>query len=82
MDVEGAFLNGLLQKKVYVEQPSRFIINSVADQVYILKKAMYGLKQVLRALYGTISLFLIKNGFSKVKWTQSYLKFNLIMILY
>ncbi|XP_031116621.1 isocitrate dehydrogenase [NADP]-like [Ipomoea triloba] len=35
------------------------------DKVYKLEKAMYGLKQVLRVWYNTLSCFLINCGFTK-----------------
>jgi hypothetical protein len=35
MDVKSTFLNGTLQKFVYVEQPARYIIGGIEDKVYI-----------------------------------------------
>ena len=49
MDVKSAFLNGMLQKKVYVEQPKGFVDPHRPDDVYKLKRALYGLKQAPRA---------------------------------
>ncbi|GJX09375.1 retrovirus-related pol polyprotein from transposon TNT 1-94 [Tanacetum coccineum] len=45
MDVKTAFLNGPLKEKVYVSQPDRFVDQDFPDHVYILKKALYDLKQ-------------------------------------
>ncbi|CAL8154327.1 unnamed protein product [Prunus armeniaca] len=45
MDVKTAFLNGILHKEVYVEQPKGFEDPTNAEYVYRLKKALYGLKQ-------------------------------------
>ena len=64
MDVKSAFLNGVLEEEVYVEQAPGFIIG---DKVLKLRKAFYGLKQAPRAWYDTLSLFLEENGFKKGK---------------
>lgn len=47
MDVKSAFLNGLLQEEIYVEQPEGFSVPGHENMVYLLKKALYGLKQAL-----------------------------------
>ncbi|GKE85671.1 retrovirus-related pol polyprotein from transposon TNT 1-94 [Tanacetum coccineum] len=65
MDVKTAFLNGELKKEVYVSQLEGFIDPDHPTYVYRLKKAMYGLKQVPRAWYDTLSWFLLDNKFSK-----------------
>ncbi|KAL8145358.1 hypothetical protein AgCh_003519 [Apium graveolens] len=58
MDVKSAFLNGFLEKEVYVKQPPRFEHEQHPDYVYKLKKALYGLKQAPRAWYKRLSKFL------------------------
>jgi hypothetical protein len=45
MDVKTTFLNGLIQKEVYIEQPQNFQTNGKESHVCRLKKALYGLKQ-------------------------------------
>ena len=45
MDVKSAFLNGVLDEEIYMEQPQGFIIADAAEKVCRLKKAIYGLKQ-------------------------------------
>ena len=44
MDVKSAFLNGLLQEEVFIEQPMGFQDPHFSDHVLQLKKALYGLK--------------------------------------
>eukprot|EP00253_Pinus_taeda_P023529 PITA_23529 len=53
MDVKIAFLNGVIQEEVYIEQPRGFQ-RGRESHVCKLKKALYGLKQALRASYETI----------------------------
>ena len=49
MDVKSAFLYGMLQEEVYVEQPKGFVDPHRPDDVHKLKRALYGLKQASRA---------------------------------
>src|SRR5882757_832549 len=49
MDVKSAFLNGLLDEEIYMEQPQGFIDPDHPQKVCLLQKAIYGLKQVSRA---------------------------------
>ena len=65
MDVKSAFLNGMLQEEVYVEQPKGFIDPHKPDDVYKLKRALYGLKQAPRALYDRLTAYLTEHGFKR-----------------
>ena len=49
MDVKSAFLNGVLDEEIYMEQPQGFIVTGQETKVCRLKKAIYGLKQASRA---------------------------------
>jgi len=65
LDVKSAFLNGVLQEEIYVEQPEGFVVQGKEDKVYLLKKALYGLKQAPRAWYSRINDHLLNIGFEK-----------------
>jgi hypothetical protein len=47
IDVKTAFLYGKIDVDIYIEQPEGFCSKERPDQVYKLKKVLYGLKQVL-----------------------------------
>ncbi|GJR74586.1 retrovirus-related pol polyprotein from transposon TNT 1-94 [Tanacetum coccineum] len=49
MDVKMAFLNSKLREVVYVSQPEGFVDPNKPNHVYMLKKALYSLKQAPRA---------------------------------
>lgn len=49
LNVKSAFLNKVLRKEVYVQQPERFIVKANEDKIYKLHKALYRLKQTTRA---------------------------------
>nr|GEU59803.1 hypothetical protein [Tanacetum cinerariifolium] len=65
MDVKGAFLYGTLDEEVYVMQPPRFHDPEFPAKVYKVEKAMYGLHHAPRAWYGTLSKYLLMNGFQR-----------------
>jgi hypothetical protein len=67
MDVKTAFLNGVIEEEVYIEQPQGFEVEDRKSHVYRLKKALYRLKQAPRAWYGRIDSFLTSLGFTKSK---------------
>ena len=63
MDVKTAFLNGIIQEEIYIEQPQGFEIHDRETHVCRLKKALYGLKQAPRAWYSRIDSYLLSMGF-------------------
>ena len=67
MDVKTAFLNGVIEEEVYIEQPQGFEVEARWIHVCKLKKALYGLKQDPRAWYERMDSFVSSLGFTKSK---------------
>ena len=65
MDVKSAFLNGFLNEEVFVEQPKGFQDPHFLDHVLRLKKALYELKQALKAWYDLLTTYLLDHGFKR-----------------
>ncbi|EOX93870.1 Cysteine-rich RLK (RECEPTOR-like protein kinase) 8 [Theobroma cacao] len=63
LDVKSAFLNGILEEDVYIEQPQGFTKPRKEGMVSKFNKALYSLKQAPRAWYGQIDVYLCKKGF-------------------
>ena len=87
MHVKTAFLNGVIEEEVYIEQPQGFKVKDRATHVCKLKKDLYGLKQAPRAWYGRIYSFLTSMGFTKSKADPNiYMKImddeQVILLLY
>ena len=87
MDVKSAFLNGVLEEEVYIQQPSGYEVKGHEDKVLKLKKALYGLKQAPRAWNNRIDKYFKENGFTKCPHEHAlYIKFKdgdvLIVCLY
>nr|GEZ21582.1 hypothetical protein [Tanacetum cinerariifolium] len=71
MDVKSTFLYGTIDEEVYVMQPPGFQDSEFPAKVNKVEKAMYGLHQAPRAWYGTLSKYLLKNGFRRGKIDQT-----------
>ena len=80
MDVKTTFLNGLIEKEVYIEQPLGFEMHGRESHVCRLKKALYGMKQAPRAWYQRFANFLIKLGFVLLRVTILFLLSDRVMI--
>jgi hypothetical protein len=71
LDVKNAFLHGLLQEQVYMEQPPGYADPSRPTHVCRLKKALYGLKKAPRAWFHRFSHFLLNVGFTSSQTDSS-----------
>ena len=69
MDVKTAFLYGHLKEEVYVSQSEGFVDLSNPDHVYVLEKALNGLKQAPRAWY---------ESYQHIFWEKVFQKERLI----
>lgn len=65
MNVNNAFLNGVIFEEVYVKQPPGFEDSVRPGHVCKLNKSLYGLKQTPRAWYERLNNFLLENSFQK-----------------
>ena len=63
MDVKTAFLNGDLEKEIYMEQPEGFIVPGQEKKVCKLVKSLYGLKQTPKQWHEKFDNTMITNGF-------------------
>ncbi|CAA7015031.1 unnamed protein product [Microthlaspi erraticum] len=63
MDVKTAFLHGDLDQELYMEQPEGFEVNKDKDQVCLLKKSLYGLKQSPRLWNKRFNKFMMEQKF-------------------
>jgi hypothetical protein len=64
MDVKTAFLNGYIDKEIYMEQPEGFITPGKENCVCKLNKSIYGLKQSPRCWYQTLNEYLVSLDFT------------------
>ena len=71
LDVQNAFLHGVLEEEVYMKQPPGYESLEFPNYVCKLDKAIYGLKQAPRAWYSRLSAKLLKLGFVASKLDTS-----------
>jgi len=67
LDVQNAFLHGVLEEEVFMRQPPGYENKNTPHYVCKLDKALYGLKQAPRAWYSRLSTQLQKLGFTPSK---------------
>ena len=66
MDVKTAFLNGDLNKEIYMDQPECFVEADHESKVCKLTKSLYGLKQAPKQWHEKFDSCMIENGFKTV----------------
>jgi histone deacetylase 1/2 len=82
LDLQNAFLHGVLEEEVYMRQPPGYESSSTPQYICKLDKALYGLKQAPRAWYSRLSSKLQQIGFlpSKADTSLFYYKKNGVII--
>jgi hypothetical protein len=60
MDMKSVFLDGVIQKKVFVRQPLDFENSKYPNRVYKFSKALYRLKKAPWAWYARLKTFLLE----------------------
>jgi hypothetical protein len=63
MGVKTTFLNGELEKEIYMDQPNDFIVNGQEGKVCKLLKLLYGLKQAPKQWHEKFDKTLTSAGF-------------------
>ena len=71
LDINNAFLNGILQEEVFMSQPQGFVDEKHLEYVCRLHKALYGHKQAPRAWFERLHKALLQFGFVSSKADQS-----------
>lgn len=71
LDVQNAFLHGILEEEVYMRQPPSYEDRAHPNFVCRLDKALYGLKQAPRAWFSWLSTKLQQLGFVASKTDAS-----------
>ncbi|CAM8982734.1 unnamed protein product [Rhodiola kirilowii] len=65
LDVKTAFLYGEIDETIYITQPECFVIGDAENNVCLLKKSLYSLKQSPRQWYKKFDEFMLKCGFNR-----------------
>ena len=65
LDIVNAYINGMLEELIYMEPPDALGLRQ--DQVLLLQRSIYGLKQSGRVWYNNIYSELRKLGFTRTE---------------
>jgi hypothetical protein len=76
LDVQNAFLHGVLEEEVYMRQPPGYEDKSLPNYVCKLDKSLYSLKQAPRAWYSRLSMKLQSLDFKSSRADTSLFFYN------
>lgn len=76
IDIQNAFLHGILSEEVYMKQPQGFEDSKNPGHICKLKKVLYGLKQAPKAWHSRLTSKLQQLGFTSSKSDASLFIFN------
>jgi hypothetical protein len=76
IDIQNAFLHGLLTEEVFMSQPPGFTHPSYPQHICKLNKAIYGLKQAPQAWFSRLTNKLLSIGFTASKADSSLFLFK------
>jgi hypothetical protein len=87
INVKTAFLNGDLDKEVYMDQPEGFVLPGNERKVCKLVKSLYGLKQALKQWHEKFDTVILANGFKqngadKCVYSKFIVEYGVIVCLY
>lgn len=68
LDVKTAFLHGVIDEDIYMEQPEGYVVKGQEGKVCKLLKSLYGLKQAPRQWNKCFDQVMIKHGFVKSEY--------------
>ena len=71
IDINNAFLNGVLQETFFMSQLECFLSSQHPTHVCKLNKDLYGLKQAPRACFDKLKATLLQWGFQNLKFDSS-----------
>lgn len=65
LDIKKAFLYGLLEEEIYMDQPEGFVVADRKNEVCRPVKCIYGLKQAPRVWNARFNDFLVRYGLTR-----------------
>lgn len=88
LDVKTAFLHGVIEEEIFMDQPEGYVVKGKESYVYKLGKALYGLKQAPRQWNKCFDQFGVDQGFKRSEFDHCvYIKrskagFRVYLLLY